>query len=139
MCVSVSTWHECSSNLLVTTSCFHWFLPCFWNGCIRSTFPSQRLQFFGVLIVIPRLSSFTVSKRRVLTINHVSFGTSRLADVGQECLSASIHQTLSRNVPRTLLWCVAMVENSQVDIRFRFLRSFNNSLCYIHRRLCNAI
>ena len=86
----------------------------------------QRLELFGVLIVISRLSSFAVSSGRMPAI--CQFRKPQTGGCGQKCPRPSIHSSLSWTVPRTLLWCVAVVDYSQVNIRFRFIRSFNNYL-----------
>ena len=88
-------------------------------------------------IVTPRLSPFAVLKGMVLTISQ--FRHQQTGGCGQECLGTPVHQALCWAVSRTLLWRVSVVEDSQVDISFRFLRSSNNSLRCLHHRLRHAI
>ena len=87
--------------------------------------------------VIPRLSPFAVLKGSVLAISQ--FRYQQAGGCGQECLGKSVHQALSRAVSRTVFRRVPVVEDSQVDISFRFLRSFDNYLRCIHCRLRHAI
>ena len=91
----------------------------------------------GVAIVIARLSPFAVLKGIMLTVSQ--FRHQQTGGCGQECLCTSVHQALSWDVSRALLWRVSVVDDSQVDISFRFLRSFNKSLRCLHRRLRHVI
>ena len=84
----------------------------------------QRLNVPRVAIVIPRLLRFAVLKGMVLTISR--FRHQQTGGCGQECLDTPVHQALGWAISRTLLWRGSVVEDSQVDISFRFLRSFNN-------------
>ena len=88
-------------------------------------------------IVIPSLSPFAVLKGSVLAVSQ--FRYKQAGGCRQECLGTSVHQALSRAVSHALLRCVPVVEDSQVDITFRFLRSFDNSLRCLHRLLRHAI
>ena len=88
-------------------------------------------------IVIPSLSPFAVLKGSVLVVSQ--FRYKQAGGCWQECIGTPVHQALSRTVTRALLRCVPVVEDSQVDITFRFLRSFDNSLRCLHRRLRHAI
>ena len=98
---------------------------------------SQRLEISGVAIVIPRLSPFAVLKGSVLVVSQ--FRYQQAGGFGQECLGTSVHQALSRAVSRTLFRRVPVVEDGQVDIRFRLFRSFDHSLRCLHCRLRHAI
>ena len=88
-------------------------------------------------IVIPRLSVFAVLKGMVLTLSQ--FRHKQTGGFGHECVGTPVHQALHWAVFRALLWRVSVVDDSQADISFRFLRSFNNSLRCLHRRLRHAI
>ena len=96
---------------------------------------SQRLKISGMAIVIPRLSPFAVLNGRVLTISQ--FQHQQAGGCG-----APIHQVLSLAVSSTLFRCVAVVQDSQVDISFCFLRSCRPQCPCWHvfvKEVCNVL